>query len=198
MKKIKFLIFLGLALCSCEKKDYFYISSSDKALYDFKVGTYWNYVNPATNGVEKVSVAKRDVSTFYYRHIDSNDEYGEKIITHLSSSLKNTEYIQTISYRHDHNMISYEKFMNNVLKTTDYFFYDNDSMFSINIQGTDYDNVYLIQSYYNRYNINITDSIEKLYVNQYWVARNIGIIKKAIQDSNGITIYELTDCKIIQ
>lgn len=198
MKKINYVLFLGLILCSCEKKDYLFISSADKSFYDYKVGTYWNYVNTATNEVEKISVTKRDVSSFYYRHIDSNDEYGERIITHFSSSSKIAKYIQTISYRIGSNRVSYEKFINDELKTTDYLFVDKDSAFSLNIQGTGYDSVYLVKSFYNKYNNNITDPIEKLYVNQYWIVRNIGIIKKSIQDSNGITIFELKDCKIIQ
>lgn len=198
MKKISFIMFLGLILFSCEKKGYLYISSSDKSLYDFKVGTYWNYVNVETNEIEKISVIKRDASAYYSGHTDSNDVYGEEIITQFSSSLSEVKYIQTISKGHRDHSAYIEKYVNDNLMTTDNILYAKDSAFSINIQGTEYNNVYLVNSYYNKYNANIINPVEKLYVNQYWIARNIGIIKKILQDSNGITTYELKTCKIIQ
>lgn len=202
MKKAIFLAVLGVLFSNCEKKDYFNVSSEDKALYDYQVGSYWNYVNTETNEMEKISVSKRDVSTFLSGHIDSNDEYGEEIATQLSSSLKNIKYVQTISYGYRIHSVTYNKYVNNILKSNDFILYDNlydnDSAFSINIQGKEYDDVRLIQSFYNKYNDSITDPIKKSYVNQFWIARNRGIIKKTIQDASGITSYELKDCKIIQ
>lgn len=190
MKKLIFLVIIISLFHGCisEHSDYFKVSEEDKSFYDFNIGSSWTYIEDSTKTLEKITVLSRDLSSYYTGHIDSNDEYGEKIITVYTSTFSNTKYIQTMcsgGYR-SASYFTCENYTNDTLVYKDNLLLNKDTLISLNILGKNYANVRYVRGY------------NKEYVNEYWIAKNIGIIKKIIKTSNRSYKWYLKESLIIQ
>ena len=213
-KRIILLIFrigvIILFFSHCEEKEpvRFFITEAIKDYGDFKVGSYWVYQIDSGNNEDSIWVASRTlgndeevidkkvVSLFEKITINCKGNTGiydyidirtEKQISYLAfgqiDSINNIRYGMTFFYKD--SFISYPSIINSIIfhKT-----------FSLN--GKSFINVLYRKD--RRPILDILNYSKEFDTLEYWIAKDIGVIKKTIRNKYGKRTYSLKRYSVIR
>lgn len=204
---------------SCEKYDYYKMSDEIKQWSAFKEGSYWIYYNDSLNIEDSIFVT----SYSEYIRIDLIDDniFYEELLYFKSSNINDSIIISYQLYPKkygDYDFIIMEeanKYLNIrysgiiltipiVDEVQSYYgggeyekteFIEQYS--SYKISNISYNNVIYLKS--SVITITLDSLKEKNKVtNEYWLAKNYGIIKKIIRNKDEAQQWELVRCNIIQ
>ena len=201
-------ILLGLSNCEEREPNYYYIPEAVKEYGDFKEGSYWIYAidseeNEDSIWVENYTVGQNEevsdkvvLSVFEKitidcksnRNIDNYIEINiEKKFNHLGFSETNNNYNigYGMSFYYKNSFMAYPNSGDSIIV------YD-----SFNVLGTDYKNV-LYRKAINPI-MNMTDYSKEYDTLEYWIAKDIGIIKKITRNKYENHTYYLKRYNVIR
>jgi len=215
MKKEIILLSVIIVLLSSCKSDgpHYKLYEQAKEWGNFKTGTWWKYKNDETDEKDCVWI-DNTISDILYNEIDGKIiESGDYINLYTNSTDTSKEILMRLSagdegshfsIREDSKYNScYTFYLANLLtfdsllidSTNESYIAEKYSSFSLN--GIDYINVIHVVS--NKYDqTNPVLNYEYYSVNEYWIAKYGGIIKKILRNPCDTTSWSLTDCYIIK
>ena len=204
------LIIILTGLFSCEKQEpvHYYIPDEVKTYGDFKIGSYWVYMVDSVNNEDSIWITDYNVGQNEEVIDKKVISVFEKITINITSKLDINNYIE-INAEKKYNLLGFGEIDNN--HNISYgvsFFYKNgfmprqgseDSIIiynSYSIIGKNYENV-LYRKTYNPI-LNLNDYTREYDTLEYWVAKNVGVIKKIIRNKYENHTYYLKRYNVIQ
>ena len=210
---IVYIILLSLSGCNFWQKTYptYDISDAVKEFIDFKVGSFWVFIDSSSNNVDTVYLSYYD--NFYEEENDKNKmiEFKyENIITIYKKPADNSVNLSAYAWEGGNTIYYHEK--NDDYNTylvidfdqhgeiEEHEGYENyeiqEMLDSILISETWYRNVYYLMS--------LTLISDQKWTNYYevkeelWMAKKIGVIKKRFRFDTVCYTYDMIDYNVIQ
>jgi len=216
MKNLKVIVCIIILFAGCKKKtepSFYKISDEIKSYGDFKIGSYWIYKNDSLNIEDSIYV---DNYTFRIDETIPNISTGrvESRYEVLSCECKNLQLTHNLNYDargfDDYLTIIERDLTKNIMWNIN-FFNSNPTenieniivknIDTITIFNTKYNNIIYQKTIVTTYDYHNGDGINTIHTKdttEYWLAKNVGVIKRIVKNSYYREEWNLLRYNVVQ
>jgi hypothetical protein len=215
--KILILLFITVLITSCEEYiEPHKLNDEIREWTDFKENTWWLYQNEVNGQLDCLWVNTNKAAIWYEEADGYNKECGEYIWLYINNSDSNNHsFISATAGAFNEYININESNYNNQIKIE---YNATILVFNPNLLDSTYNGESLILDKYPKYTVNnieyndvvhvscnITNEVTyeqnknwAVGINEYWIAKHEGIIKKILRNPYDTSVWVLQKCEIIK
>jgi len=198
MKYLKVIVCIIILFAGCKKKTeppFYKISDEIKSYGDFKIGSYWIYKNDSLNIEDSIYIDSYYYKIWEIRENLSNDSKLNYKYETISISSENSQHTHTLNFTlgNNYKLLIDEQDLVNKLGWSIEFFNNNlieniivNNIDSLSISNIKYNNIIYQKSIVTTYDVHNGDGINTITTKdtvEYWLAKNVGVIKRIVKNS---------------